>query len=143
MRAIKQLQEGKIRSNFLDLLFCKGCINGPITDKNISGPSRKQIVVDYIKAQDQKSPPGAKDILDEPSTLNLRRSFAARDVSLPDPQEAEIQAVLVQLGRTYPDRNQDCGACGYGSCREKAKAVAQGLAEMEMCPHYLLERLQG
>ena len=143
MRAIKQLQEGKIRSNFLDLLFCKGCINGPITDKNISGPSRKQIVVDYIKAQDRKGPPGAKDILDEPSTLNLRRSFAARDVSLPDPQEAEIQAVLVQLGRTYPDRNQDCGACGYGSCREKAKAVAQGLAEMEMCPHYLLERLQG
>jgi len=47
------------------------------------------------------------------------------------------------LGKTYPDRNQDCGACGYGSCREKAKAVVQGLAEMEMCPHYLLERLQG
>jgi signal transduction histidine kinase/NAD-dependent dihydropyrimidine dehydrogenase PreA subunit len=53
MRAVRQLQEGKIRSNFLDLLFCKGCINGPVRDKKISGPSRKQIVVDYIKAQDR------------------------------------------------------------------------------------------
>ena len=143
MRAVKQFQEGKIRSNFLDLLFCKGCINGPITDKKISGPSRKQIVVDYIKAQDRKGPPDGKDGLDKPSALNLRRSFTARDVSLPDPKESEIQAILTQLGKTYPDRNQDCGACGYGSCREKAKAVVQGLAEMEMCPHYLLERLQG
>jgi two-component system NtrC family sensor kinase len=143
MRAVKQLQEGKIRSNFLDLLFCKGCINGPITDKSISGPSRKQIVVDYIKAVDRKGSPGGKGGPDEPSSQSLRRSFAARDVSLPDPTEAEIQAVLAQLGKTYPDRNQDCGACGYGSCREKARAVVQGLAEMEMCPHYLLERLQG
>jgi two-component system NtrC family sensor kinase len=143
MRAIKQLQEGKIRSNFLDLLFCKGCISGPITDKKISGPSRKQIVVDFIKAQDRKGPPAGTGGEDGPSPMNLRRGFAARDVSLPDPKEAEIQAVLAQLGKTYPDRNQDCGACGYGSCREKAKAVVQGLAEMEMCPHYLLERLQG
>ncbi len=53
MRAVKQFQEGKIRSRFLDLLFCKGCINGPVIDKRISGPSRKQIVVDYIKSQDR------------------------------------------------------------------------------------------
>ena len=61
MRAVKQLQEGKIRSQFLDLLFCKGCINGPVTDKKISGPSRKQIVVDYIKAQDRKPPAGKSE----------------------------------------------------------------------------------
>ncbi|MDP2915999.1 MAG: ATP-binding protein [Candidatus Aminicenantes bacterium] len=98
--------------------------------------------MDFIKAQQNKRPAnGAADIRKLP--LNLKRSFAARNVAMPDPKEAEIQAVLTQLGKTYPDRNQDCGACGYGSCREKAKAVVQGLAEMEMCPHYLLERLQG
>jgi len=143
MRAVKQFQEGKIRSHFLDLLFCKGCINGPATDKLISGPSRKQIVVDYIKAQDKDSPRATAEFIKKLKPLNLKRSFAARDVVLPDPKETEIQAVLAQLGKTYPDRNQDCGACGYSSCHEKAKAVVQGLAEMEMCPHYLLERLQG
>ena len=58
MRAVKQFQEGKIRSSFLDLLFCKGCINGPVVDKNISGPSRKQIIVDYIKSQYGQEPAG-------------------------------------------------------------------------------------
>ncbi len=143
MRAVKQLQEGKIRSKFLDLLFCQGCINGPITDKSISGPSRKQIVVDFIKSQDERSQPEGKDSLKELFSLNLGRTFAARDVAMPDPKDAEIQAVLAQLGKTYPDQNFDCGACGYDSCWNKAKAVVQGLAEMEMCPHYLLERLQG
>jgi len=143
MRAIKQLQEGKIRSKFLDLLFCKGCINGPVTDKRISGPSRKQIVVDFIKAQEKKKPAAEETDFNKLLHLNLKRSFSARDVSLPDPKETEIQAILTQLGKTEPDQNFDCGACGYNSCRDKAKAVVQGLAEMEMCPHYLLERLQG
>jgi two-component system NtrC family sensor kinase len=143
MRAVKQFQEGKIRSNFLDLLFCKGCINGPVTDKRISGPSRKQIVVDYIKSQDTTRPAKEEDDLQTLVHLNLKRSFSARDVAMPDPTNAEIEGILAQLGKTYPARNLDCGACGYDSCWDKAKAVAQGLAEMEMCYHYLLESLQG
>lgn len=143
IRAVKQLQEGKIRSRFLDLLFCQGCINGPVTDKKISGPSRKQIVVDYITSQDKTRPADKKDGLKALYSLNFTRTFPPRDVSVPDPSDAEIEAILVQLGKTYPDQNLDCGACGYSSCWEKAKAVVQGLAEMEMCHHYLLESQQS
>jgi signal transduction histidine kinase len=143
MRAIKQFQEGKIRSKFLDLLFCRGCINGPVVDKNISGPSRKQIIVDYIRSEDGQEPAGGLNDDGRLFETNLKRSFSASDVDRPEPKEEEIQAVLAQLGKTYPGQNLDCGACGYGSCREKAKAVVQGLAEMEMCHHYLLKRLQG
>ncbi len=143
MRALKQLQEGKIRARFLDLLLCRGCINGPVTDMQISGPSRKQIVVDFIKAQDLVEPAKKKEGLGEPSHLNLTRSFRPHDASLPDPTDAEVEAVLAQLGKSYPDQNLDCGACGYSSCREKAKAIVLGLAEMEMCHHFLLERLQS
>jgi signal transduction histidine kinase len=143
IRAVKQLRDGKIRSQFLDLLFCQGCINGPVTDKKISGPSRKQIIVDYIKTQDRPRSEKANSDLMALRDLGLSRSFSARDVSMPDPSDAEIEAVLAQLGKSYPDHNLDCGACGYGSCWEKAKAVVQGLAEMEMCHHYLLESLQG
>jgi two-component system NtrC family sensor kinase len=143
MRAIKQFQEGKIRSRFLDLLFCQGCINGPVVDKNISGPSRKQIIVDYIKSENGQEPSGGLNDDGRLFETNLKRSFSASDVDRPEPKEEEIQAVLAQLGKTYPRQNLDCGACGYGSCREKAKAVVQGLAEMEMCHHYLLKRLQG
>ena len=138
IRTIQQLQHGTIRSNFFDLLFCKGCIAGPMVDKNISGPSRKQIVVDFIKSQDKVVWENQKGIADKLRTLRLERDFSVKDVSLPEPEEADIQAVLSELGKTYPHRNLDCGGCGYNSCREKAVAVVRGLAEKEMCWHYLL-----
>jgi len=143
IRAVRQLREGKIRSQFLDLLFCRGCLNGPVTDKKISGPSRKQIIVDYIKAQETPRPGRARFDLKAFVGLDFTRTFAARDVSLPTPSDAEIETVLAQIGKPYPDRNLDCGACGYASCWEKARAVVQGLAKTEMCHHYLLESQRG
>ncbi|TFG56204.1 MAG: hypothetical protein E4H35_05040 [Candidatus Aminicenantes bacterium] len=143
MRAVRQLQEGKIRSRFLDLLFCQGCIHGPVTDKKISGPSRKQILVDYIRTQDKPVSVEEGNTLKALEQLDFSRRFAARDVSVPDPSAAEIEAILDQIGKAYPLQNLDCGTCGYSSCWEKARAVVQGLAETEMCYHYLLESLQG
>jgi Na+-translocating ferredoxin:NAD+ oxidoreductase RNF subunit RnfB len=32
----------------------------------------------------------------------------------------------------------NCGACGYDTCRDKAIAVLQGIAEVEMCMPYML-----
>jgi signal transduction histidine kinase len=138
IRAIQQLQDGAIRPKFLDVLFCQGCINGPIVDKNISGPSRKQIVVDFFKSQSEEVWEGDKDVASKLVPLDLGRTFSVQDISLPEPKEEEIQAVLTELGKTYPNRNLDCGACGFSTCREKAIAVVQGLAEKEMCMHYLL-----
>lgn len=138
IRAVQQLQDGTIRSKFLDLLFCEGCIDGPIVDKNISGPSRKQIVVNFIKSQDKKAWEKDDNLAAQLNNLDLRRRFVAKDVSMPEPKEEEIQAVLARLGKTYPNRNLDCGGCGFSTCREKAVAVVQGLAEIDMCLHYLL-----
>ncbi|MCJ7582547.1 MAG: ATP-binding protein [Candidatus Aminicenantes bacterium] len=140
VRALQQLQNRTIRSKFLDLLFCQGCIDGPIVDKNISGPSRKQIVIDFIKTQQQKTRKADNTKSEETKSLDLKRSFTPHNISLPEPKEEDIQAVLKKMGKTYPNQNLDCGGCGYNSCREKASAVVQGLAEMEMCMHYLLSR---
>ena len=138
IRAIQQLQDGAIRPKFLDVLFCQGCIDGPIVDKNISGPSRKQIVVDFFESQSEEIWEGDKDVVSKLLPMDLGRSFSVQDISLPEPKEEEIQAVLSELGKTYPNRNLDCGACGFSTCRKKAIAVVQGLAEKEMCMHYLL-----
>jgi two-component system NtrC family sensor kinase len=138
IRALQQLQEGAIRPKFLDVLFCQGCIDGPIVDKNISGPSRKQIIVDFFESQGEEVWEGDKDVASKLMSLSLGRGFSKQDVSLPEPKEEEIQAVLTELGKTYPNRNLDCGSCGFSTCREKAVAVVQGLAEKEMCMHYLL-----
>jgi two-component system NtrC family sensor kinase len=138
IRAIQQLQDGAIRPKFLDVLFCQGCIDGPIVDKNISGPSRKQIVVDFFEYQNEEVWEGDKEVASKLMSMDLGRNFSVQDISLPEPKEEEIQSVLAKLGKTSPNRNLDCGACGFSTCREKAIAVVQGLAEKEMCMHYLL-----
>jgi signal transduction histidine kinase/iron only hydrogenase large subunit-like protein len=138
MRALQQLQDGAIQPKFLDVLFCQGCIDGPIVDRNISGPGRKKIVVDFFESQSEEVWEGDKIVSSELTPLDLKRTFAVQDISLPEPIEEEIQSVLTELGKTYPNRNLDCGSCGFNTCREKAIAVVQGLAEKEMCMHYLL-----
>jgi two-component system NtrC family sensor kinase len=140
IRAIQQMKAGTIRARFLDVLFCHGCIDGPIVDKNISGPSRKQIVVDFFQSQGEEVWEKDKTIVAELKHLDLARKFSVDDVSMPEPKEEEIQAVLAKLGKTAPNRNLDCGACGFNTCREKAIAVVQGLADIEMCMHYLLSQ---
>ena len=41
-----------------------------------------------------------------------------------------------------PEDQLNCGSCGYPSCREKAIAVCQGIAEVSMCLPYLVEELE-
>jgi signal transduction histidine kinase len=72
----------------------------------------------------------------------MRRAFAADDTTLPYPKEEEITAVLRKMKKFTVEDELDCGACGYTSCREKAAAVCQGLAEPEMCLPYLIEGLE-
>ena len=42
-----------------------------------------------------------------------------------------------QTGKTDPANQLNCGACGYGSCRENAIAVVRNMAEPEMCIPYM------
>lgn len=53
------------------------------------------------------------------------------------PSEEEIRQILLKVGKTSSDDELNCGSCGYNSCREKAIAVHNGLAELEMCLPYM------
>ena len=55
-------------------------------------------------------------------------------------QEVEKQMFAV-LGMVTPEEELNCGACGFSTCREKAKAVVHGLAKLEMCFPYLIREL--
>jgi len=59
------------------------------------------------------------------------------------PTEQEIEKILARTGKVTPDMELNCGACGYDTCREKAWAVANGYAEIEMCVPYMKERAEN
>jgi len=59
------------------------------------------------------------------------------------PSEREIAEILARTGKTKKSDELNCGACGYNSCREKAWAVANGYAEIEMCLPYMREKAES
>jgi signal transduction histidine kinase len=48
---------------------------------------------------------------------------------------------LQKMGKNTKKDQLDCGACGYETCVEHAIAIKKGLAEVEMCLPYTIEKL--
>jgi signal transduction histidine kinase/iron only hydrogenase large subunit-like protein len=140
LEVIQELEKGTLEAKFLDLLFCEGCINGPVMDNDLSVFAKKDIVANYVK--ENYDPVATENDIKKYSDTDLRREFTNQNIRLPIPTEDEIKEILAKVGKTKLEDELNCGACGYNSCREKAVAVYQGLAEVEMCLPYLIDELQ-
>ncbi|MBE3132885.1 MAG: histidine kinase, partial [Acidobacteria bacterium] len=126
-----------------DLLFCEGCIGGPVMVNDLTFYERKKYVVQYMTSR-----PLSRDIEEwadehaEYLDIDLSTGFhpvTREEVAAP---EEEIRAILAQTGKQTHEDELNCGACGYPSCREKALAVYRGKAEVEMCLPYLIARVE-
>jgi two-component system NtrC family sensor kinase len=143
LEVLKEVVEGKSKAKLFDLLFCEGCINGPKMPTDMSVFSRKEKLADYIVEQNRFTMRRELiEALAEFDELDLRRDFSPEVVVLPQPTEEEIAAALRAMKKFRPEDQLNCGSCGYPSCREKAIAVCQGLAVVEMCLPYLVEGLE-
>lgn len=143
LQILSELSQDAIKVEFLDILFCKGCIDGPMIQDGLSCFSRKEILTDYVRQELNKE--GQKDIeavLDAYADVDMHRDFRNRAISLPTPSEEEVKAILRRIKKLGPEDELNCGACGYPTCREKAVAVYQELAEAEMCLPYLIDQLE-
>ena len=139
--ALKQLASGRIKAKFFDFVYCSGCVDGPFTDTELSVLGRRQLVIRYAK--DEMSRQDVSKViaeLDSFEHIDLRRDFLNMEERLPTPTEEEIKDILKKIDKLPPNHNMDCRACGYLTCRDKAIAVAQGIAEAEYCLPYLLEQ---
>ena len=140
IEALKQMAEGVRQGKFLDVVFCYGCVDGPFARRDLSILDRRHIIAQYTKSETARQDiVGVMTELDRFKDIDLHRSFLNMEQRLPTPTEDQIRAVLEKIGKMPPNRNLDCRACGYPSCREKAIAVVQGLAREENCLPYLLE----
>lgn len=65
---------------------------------------------------------------------SLMRNYQSGGKTTPEPSEKELEEVYAKLGKTNEyDRKIDCGACGYSTCAEMAKAVYFGRNIPENC----------
>lgn len=140
--AIREYKLGLIDSDHLELLCCEGCIMGPGTSQKGNKFERKSRVTSYVrdklntldKAQWEKD-------MKEGESVDLTQSFHLNDQRMKDPTEAEIREVLKLMNKRTENDHLNCGACGYDTCKNHAIAISKGLAEIEMCLPYTIEKL--
>ena len=126
----------ELNPKFVDALFCEGCING--VDLKDKSHFKKEIAVDkFVKEKNNKSNNYNYD-MDIIDNIDFNTSFKKDPQLLNEPREDEIWEILAKTNKYRKEDLLDCGACGYESCKEKAIAVYQDLAEVEMCLPYLI-----
>jgi uncharacterized Fe-S cluster-containing protein len=72
----------------------------------------------------------------------ISHSYPSKGIRKILPGGEAIQNVLNRMGKTSPDKELNCGCCGYPTCREMAAALCQGKAQLDMCLPYLRERAE-
>ncbi|HUW94019.1 MAG TPA: [Fe-Fe] hydrogenase large subunit C-terminal domain-containing protein [Bacteroidales bacterium] len=141
MEAIRNFEEGILKDQHLELLCCDGCIQGPgMTRKGGQFIKRKKIS-EYVASKMRSLNNNWEEEINQYSDIDLSRRFLACDTLLNEPSPDDVEKVLISMGRTTPSDMLNCGACGYEICRDHARAVAEGLADTEMCLPYAIEKL--
>ncbi|MCK4258224.1 MAG: sigma 54-interacting transcriptional regulator [Halanaerobiales bacterium] len=131
------LVKGDIQPKFVDILYCDGCINGVDLTRESYFKKEKAVKL-YIKQKDCVFPNIGTYSYQLSRNLDLSANFHPDYKSLSQPTERDIWRILNLTNKFTNDDLLNCGACGYSSCKEKAIAVYQGIAEVEMCLSYLL-----
>jgi iron only hydrogenase large subunit-like protein/nitrogen-specific signal transduction histidine kinase len=140
--ALKEFEAGLIKNQHMELLCCEGCIMGPGLSKNGKQYNRRAQVSSYaLEKMNNLDHQAWQASFNEFSGLDLSVRHKADDHRIEQPDEKDLTDVLVSMGKKTKKDQLDCGACGYESCVEHAIAIKKGLAEVEMCLPYTIEKL--
>lgn len=137
----ENLQKGELKNCFIEMNMCTGgCIKGPALFSKTD--SRFKIKLDMQDNIPQEPAPtvSIQEMLDK---VNMKTAFSNRSPFGTMPTENEINEILQMTGKTKPEHELNCSACGYPTCREKAIAVFQKKAELNMCIPFLYEESQS
>ena len=121
---------------FIEMNACRGgCLGGPVLKMmHASFLKSKDMLIKNVKRRDE-----AAYALTEGVPARFLKKFRSRSVKENAIDEREIRRVLAATGKASPEKELNCGCCGYNSCREKAIAVIQGKADIHMCIPYMRE----
>ena len=114
-------------------LFCtSGCINGPGIEHKKSRFESKSGVIKYTEKQKSLKDVNQLEIKDFKANYTKDLKIKFKKYS-----EAQITETLAKFGKLSVNDELNCKACGYNSCRDKAIAVLNGIAEYEMCVPFM------
>ena len=139
MEVFDAIRDGLVEGLFVEANICPGgCIGGPIMRMG-----HKSLLVTETMIDDAPMPQDENPAPTSTIEFPHPRVFTNRSVRRDMPTEEEIRAILAKIGKLTPEDELNCGSCGYHSCREKAVAVFQGKADINMCLPFFRERAEN
>jgi signal transduction histidine kinase/Fe-S-cluster-containing hydrogenase component 2 len=141
--AIEEFENGFLNAGLLEVLACRGCIMGPGITNPAPLYSRRTLVGQYVMERRQSFDAAQWQAdVNSFASLNLSRSYQVCDQRMGGPTADELTEIMQRMGKLTPQDELNCGACGYESCREHARAIHAGLAESEMCLPFSIDQLK-
>lgn len=158
----KRIEQNAELPFMVDILNCaKGCIYGPATE-----PERNtdDVLLTLSKMRDMEKQdmhgrlfhktnksPWTKQITPNERLANLMDAFkdlkledfireydTTKAVILSEPTASELEIIYKDMNKeTQQQRQINCSACGYDSCKEMARAVFNGVNLKENCVYYI------
>ncbi|MBR0574916.1 4Fe-4S binding protein [Proteiniclasticum sp. BAD-10] len=131
---LMDLEQGDLDKVYIELSAChESCLNGPCIPEDCGSLyKRKQRMLHYVRRN-----PQGEDTLHLDKAVSLHHRHLAAEGYAWQPKEESIRQVLRNMGKTTKADELNCGACGYNSCRAKARSVLEGMSEIEMCMPYM------
>lgn len=137
LNAIDDICSGNLSNCFIEMSACKGsCIGGPVMSRKHHNPVKDFIAVNSIA--------GSRDFqIQVNNDLNIEKKFQYTWINRQMPGSSAISEILRKMGKHFKEQELNCGSCGYNTCRDKARAVLMGKADLTMCLPYLKEKAES
>jgi PAS domain S-box-containing protein len=115
-----------------EALFCSGgCINGACFGDGRDLFQRKNRLLQHERRAVHR--PEEEEIQAALRDTDLGRDVPERPLPAEETSEEALREILARMGKNAPEDELNCGACGYETCRDNARAVLSGMAERSMC----------
>ena len=124
---LEDMRAGKIHNCVLELNACPGCCIGGFSSEQRRRRFSNELCLRRFAGSDEEKP------YFDTHNIVLAAPAIAAPVADYLPEEQEIANVLERIGVATKDLQKNCGACGYGTCRERAAAILQKREAPVMC----------
>lgn len=140
MELMPHIMAGAFKHTLLEMHGCRhSCISGAgMPQDGVNIYERKARIEKY--ATEEK--PELIEAIYKGESVNLHKEFHNLKKELKIPSEEEIEGILNSIGKETPLDELNCGSCGYKTCRDKAIAVYNGLAEPNMCLPFMRQKAE-
>lgn len=127
---------------FIEMNICNhACVNGPCSLKTKGGSIKSVADIKEYVRKERENFTAPQDNSPLPVSLTAVHK-RIRSHSIPA-SEKDIEAILHRSGKLTPEDELNCGACGYSTCRDKAWAVYNGYANIEICLPFMRKRAES